>query len=40
MAAVSVDDYLADLPDDRRRAREAIRQAIRQAAPGANETIA
>lgn len=40
MADASVDDYLANLPDDRRTAMEEIRQAIREAAPEATETIA
>jgi uncharacterized protein YdhG (YjbR/CyaY superfamily) len=36
----SVDDYLATLPDARRAPMEALRQAIRSAAPEAVETIA
>ena len=36
----TVDDYLATLPDDRRAAVEALRQAIKAAAPDATETIA
>ena len=37
---ISVDAYLADLPDDRRAALEGLRQTIRAAAPDATETIA
>lgn len=41
MAALrNIDDYLTTLPDDRRAAVEAIRQAIRADAPEATETIA
>jgi uncharacterized protein YdhG (YjbR/CyaY superfamily) len=38
--AVSVDAYLADLPDDPRATLEKIRTAIQAAAPKAEETIA
>jgi uncharacterized protein YdhG (YjbR/CyaY superfamily) len=38
--AVSVDAYLADLPDDARATLEKIRRAITAAAPKASETIA
>ena len=38
--AVSVDAYLADLPDDARSTLERIRQAIAAAAPDATVTIA
>ena len=37
---VSVADYLADLPRDRRTAMEDLRRAITEAAPEASETIA
>jgi uncharacterized protein YdhG (YjbR/CyaY superfamily) len=36
---VTVDDYLATLPEDRRGPMEALRAAIRAAAPGAVEVI-
>ena len=36
----SVDDYMAGLPDGRRAAMEALRGAIRAAAPDATEAIA
>ena len=36
----SVEDYLADLPADRRAVVELMRQTIRAAAPGAAESIA
>lgn len=36
----SVDDYMAGLPDDRRAVMEAMRSAIRAAAPDATEAIA
>jgi uncharacterized protein YdhG (YjbR/CyaY superfamily) len=39
-APISVDDYLAGLPDERRAAMEELRQTIRAAAPEATETIA
>lgn len=39
-APPSVDAYLADLPDDQRRALEHLRQTIRAAAPDATERIA
>ena len=39
-ASTSVDDYLAALPGDRRAVLEALRQAIKAAAPEAAETIA
>jgi uncharacterized protein YdhG (YjbR/CyaY superfamily) len=38
--ALSVDAYLADLPDDARTTLEKIRRAIEAAAPKATETIA
>lgn len=37
---ITVDDYLAALPDDRRPAVELLRQTINAAAPDATETIA
>jgi uncharacterized protein YdhG (YjbR/CyaY superfamily) len=37
---VSVADYMADLPRDRRAAMEDLRRAITHAAPEASETIA
>jgi uncharacterized protein YdhG (YjbR/CyaY superfamily) len=40
MAATTVDDYLAALPDDRRGPMETLRHAIRAGAPDAVETIA
>lgn len=36
----SVDDYLADLPEDRRAVVEELRRTINAAAPEATETIA
>jgi uncharacterized protein YdhG (YjbR/CyaY superfamily) len=36
----TVDDYLADLPDDRRAAVEELRETIKAAAPDATESIA
>lgn len=36
---VTVDDYLATLPEDRRGPMEALRAAIKAAAPGATEVI-
>ena len=39
-APTSVEDYLAALPDDRRRVMESLRQAVRAGAPEATETIA
>ncbi|MBK7143424.1 MAG: DUF1801 domain-containing protein [bacterium] len=38
-AASSVDAYLADLPDDQRKALQKLRATIRSAAPKAEETI-
>ena len=35
-----VDDYIADLPDDRRPAIDLLRRTIKAAAPEATETIA
>jgi uncharacterized protein YdhG (YjbR/CyaY superfamily) len=40
VAAGTVDEYMAALPDDRRAVLEELRQTIRAAAPGAKETIA
>jgi uncharacterized protein YdhG (YjbR/CyaY superfamily) len=40
MAAATVDEYLAALPDERRAAMKELRQAARAAAPEATETIA
>lgn len=37
---VSVADYMADLPRDRRAAMEDLRRAVTEAAPEATETIA
>ena len=37
--ATTVDDYLAALPDERRRAMEQIRAAVRAGAPEAHEVI-
>jgi uncharacterized protein YdhG (YjbR/CyaY superfamily) len=39
MAATTSDEYLAAVPDDRRSVLERLRDQIRQAAPGAMETI-
>lgn len=39
-AATNVDEYLAELPDDRRARVETLRRTIRAAAPDAEETIA
>ena len=39
-APVTVEDYLAALPDDRRIAMEELRQSINAAAPEATESIA
>lgn len=39
-AASSIDDFLADVPDDQRAALERLRQQIRAAAPDAEEVIA
>ena len=39
-AYVTVEAYLAALPDDRRAAMEALRRAIRAGAPEATESIA
>lgn len=36
----TADDYLAALPDDRRGAMDGLRRTIRDAAPGATESIA
>jgi uncharacterized protein YdhG (YjbR/CyaY superfamily) len=36
----TVDDYMADLPDDRQAVMEALRRTVRKAAPQATETIA
>lgn len=40
MSAASIDDYIAGLPEERRPAMDALRQAIRTGAPEATETIA
>jgi uncharacterized protein YdhG (YjbR/CyaY superfamily) len=40
MAAETIDDYLAELPDERRAAMEQLRQTLKAAAPEATETIA
>ena len=37
--AATVDEYMATLPEDRRRAMEEIRRAVRAAAPAAAEAI-
>ena len=39
MTAQTIDDYLAEVPDDQRRALERLRELIRAAAPEAVETI-
>ena len=39
MAAETVDEYLAGLPEDRRAAMEGLRRTIRDAAPEATEVI-
>jgi uncharacterized protein YdhG (YjbR/CyaY superfamily) len=39
MPAQTIDEYLADLPDDRRGALERLRELIRAAAPEAVEAI-
>lgn len=39
-APTNVEEYLAELPDERRDAMEKLRQAINAAAPDATETIA
>ncbi len=39
-APISVEEYLAGLPDERRAAVELLRQTINAAAPEATETIA
>ena len=40
MTAATIDEYLADLPDDQRAALERLRGQIHAAAPDATETIA
>jgi uncharacterized protein YdhG (YjbR/CyaY superfamily) len=40
MAPTTVDEFLAELPDDRRGPMQTLRRAIRAAAPDAVETIA
>ena len=40
MPAKTVDEYLAALPEDRQGPMDALRRAIRAAAPDADETIA
>ena len=40
MAAATIDEYLAGVPDAQRRALETLREQIRQAAPQATEVIA
>lgn len=37
---ITIDAYLAALPDDRRAAMEELRRTVNAAAPGATETIA
>lgn len=39
MAAATIDEYLAALPDDKRVALQRLRDQIRAAAPDATETI-
>lgn len=39
MTAQTIDEYLAGIPDDQRRALERLRELIRAAAPEAIETI-
>jgi uncharacterized protein YdhG (YjbR/CyaY superfamily) len=39
MTAQTIDEYLAQVPDDQRRALERLRTLIREAAPEAIETI-
>jgi uncharacterized protein YdhG (YjbR/CyaY superfamily) len=39
MAAATIDEYLAGVPDDKRAALERLRQQIRAAVPDATETI-
>lgn len=38
-AASTVDEYLADFPEDRRAVLEQIRQAIHRGMPGGSETV-
>ncbi|MEA2545650.1 MAG: hypothetical protein QOI09_923 [Chloroflexota bacterium] len=39
MAAATIDEYLAGVPDDKRATLEQLRQQIRTAVPDATETI-
>jgi uncharacterized protein YdhG (YjbR/CyaY superfamily) len=39
MAAATIDEYLAGVPDDKRAALEQLRQQIRSAVPDASESI-
>jgi uncharacterized protein YdhG (YjbR/CyaY superfamily) len=39
MRPTTIDEYLAELPPDTRRALQEVRQTIATAAPGATETI-
>jgi uncharacterized protein YdhG (YjbR/CyaY superfamily) len=39
MTAQMIDEYLAGVPDDQRRALDRLRELIREAAPNAVETI-
>jgi uncharacterized protein YdhG (YjbR/CyaY superfamily) len=39
MAAATIDDYLAGVPDDKRAALERLREQIHAAAPDATEAI-
>jgi uncharacterized protein YdhG (YjbR/CyaY superfamily) len=39
MAAATIDEYLAGVPDDKRAALERLREQIHAAAPDATETI-
>lgn len=39
MTAHTIDEYMAGVPDDKRRALERLRELIREAAPEAVETI-
>jgi len=39
LAAATIDEYLAGVPDDKRAALERLREQIRAAAPDATEAI-